>query len=369
MSYESRKRFAVLGAGHGGQAMACHLAIMGFDVALFNRGHHRIEPIKMRGGIELTGEVTGFGVPRVVTTDPAEAIEEADVVMVVVPASAHQWMAQTFAPHFKDGQVILLNPGRTGGAMEFRKVLRDARCKAQVIVGEAQTFIYASRSMGPAQSRIFRIKNTVPVAALPASDTPALLAAINEAYPQFVPAPSVLNTSLDNMGAVFHPTITLLNTGWIEARAGEFEFYFEGVTTSVAKVLEEVDAERVAVARALGVRAVTALEWLEMAYAAVGETLYDAMHNNEGYEGIKAPPTIRNRYLFEDIPASLVPIASIGNMVGVPTPTISALVQIGCLVHQTDYWKEGRTVEKLGLAGMSIDEIREFVFHGRAEMG
>lgn len=362
---ERPNRFTVLGAGHGGQAMACHLALMGFEVKLFNRSWHRIEPIKMRGGIELTGEVTGFGAPQVVTSNPEEAVDGADVVMVVVPASGHSWIAKTFAPYLNESQVVLLNPGRTGGAMEFVKVLREAGCKSMPVVGEAQTFIYASRNMGPAQSRIFRIKNTVPVAALPAADTQRLLEKVREAYPQFVPARSVLNTSLDNMGAVFHPTITLLNTGWIEARAGEFDFYFEGVTSSVAKVLEAVDHERVSVAAALGIKAISALEWLEMAYAATGESLYEAMHNNEGYANIKAPPTIRNRYLFEDIPASLVPIASIGAQLNVPTPTISALVQIGCLVHGIDYWREGRTVEKLGIAGMSAGEIQEWVFHGR----
>ena len=52
---------AVLGAGHGGMAMAGHLALMGFDVNLFNRGDERVWGGRSSGGMELTGEVAGFG--------------------------------------------------------------------------------------------------------------------------------------------------------------------------------------------------------------------------------------------------------------------------------------------------------------------
>lgn len=345
--------------------MAAHLAMRGFRVALFNRTYHRIEPIIVRGGIELDGIIDGFGSPAIVTSTIEEALADADVIMVVVPACAHAHMAELCAPHLRDGQVILLNPGRTGGALEFSRVLSEYGLDADITLGEAQTFIYASRSMGPAQSRIFRIKNSVPVAALPASRTPLLMKAVREAFPQFVPAINVLKTSLDNMGAVFHPAITLMNVGWIEARMGEFEFYLEGVTPSVARVLESVDAERVAVARALGVDAVTSLEWLEIAYAATGDNLYEAMHNNEGYGGIKAPATMRNRYLFEDIPASLVPIASLGKMLGVPTPTLDSLIHLGCLIHGIDYWIVGRTAKNLGLEGLTVKEIQHTVMEGR----
>jgi len=51
---------AVLGAGHGGMAMAGHLALMGFEVNLFNRGEERLCGVRSLGCIELTGEVVGF---------------------------------------------------------------------------------------------------------------------------------------------------------------------------------------------------------------------------------------------------------------------------------------------------------------------
>jgi len=353
--------FAILGAGHGGQALAGYLALKGFPVHLFNRSPERIGSVKIMGGIQLEGEIQGFAPLKLVTSDIGEAVKGAKVIMVVVPATGHRFLAEIMSPYLEDGQIVVLNPGRTGGALEVKHVFQERGVKAEVIVAEAQTFIFASRVTGPAQARIFRIKNSIPVAAIPAYKTVEVVRTLRQALPQFVPEDNVLKTSFNNIGAVFHPTLTILNAGRIESTHGEFDYYMEGITPSVALILEAVDQERVKVAEALGVRAVTAREWLYSAYDAYGRNLYEAIQNNPGYRGIKAPSTIFHRYITEDVPMSLVPIASFGKMLGVPTPTIDALIHLASLLHGRNYLLEGRTVEKLGVAGMSVKEIREMV--------
>lgn len=352
-----KPRFAVLGAGHGGLAMAGHLALMGFDVRLFNRSEDRIWGVRATGGIEMDGEVEGFGRVPVATTDIAEALEGVELIMVVVPATAHRYMAEASAPHLKDGQIVVLHPGRTFGALEFRLVLTEQGVTADVIIAEAQTFIYASRAVGPGNAHIFRIKNSIPVASLRAHLIPQVLRRLRIAYPQFVPGDNVFKTSFDNIGSVFHPALCVMNAGWIEDDA-DFQFYVEGVTPSVSLILERVDAERVAVAGALGIRALTAREWLYLAYNAAGKNLFRAMRANPGYRGIKAPQTLRMRYIEEDVPSSLVPISSVGKKFGIATPTIDALIHLASMLNETDYWAAGRTVERLGIADMSLRELR-----------
>ncbi len=363
-------KYTIIGAGHGGKAMAAHLALMGFPVTLYNRTFEHIEVIKKRGGIELESEeegAHGFGKLQHVTANIAEAIHSAEMIMVVVPSSAHADIAKTVAAHVHDGQIIVLHPGRTCGALEFNKVMRDSGCNAEIIIAEAETFIYASRSDGPAQARIFRIKEAVPLAALPAIRTPEVLLQINEAYPQFIDGVNVLHTGLNNMGAIFHPALTLLNIGWIEATHGDYQFYIDGVTPSVARMLEVLDRERVTVASSLGLRARTAMEWLKLAYDTSGEDLHDAIHNQPGYYGIKAPSSLSHRYIFEDVPMSLVPIASLGERYGVSVRAIESIIRIACIVHRTDYWRRGRTVEKLGIGGLSVSELTHFVNDGILE--
>jgi opine dehydrogenase len=362
-------RLAVLGAGHGGKTMAADMAARGYHVNLYNRTLEHIDAIQARGGIELQleSEEVVFGPLQVVSDRMEEALDGVRLIMVVVPAFGHADIARQCAPHLKDGQIIVLNPGRTGGALEFRKVLQECGCTADVTIAETETLLFASRSGGPAEARVFRRKNSIPLAALPATRTEQVLDILTEIYPQFVAAPNVLHTSLNNMGAVFHPALTLLNAGWIERTQGDFQFYMDGVTQSTSRILEVIDRERVTVAAALGVRAQTALEWLVRAYSATGENLDEAMHDNPGYQGIKAPRSLRHRYILEDVPFSLVPIASLGKRFGVNVWAIDSLIQLACVAHSTDFYHRGRTVESMGLAGLRVSEIRNLVMHGHTQ--
>ncbi len=362
-----KTRFTVVGAGHGGKAMAAHLALMGFPTVLFNRTAERIAAIRELGGIDLDsypGGPQGFGKLMFSTSNIGEAIEDAEVIMVVVPSSAHADIAKACAPYLKDGQTIILHPGRTCGAIEFAKILKDEGCLSDVTISEAETFIYASRSDGPAQARIFRIKEAVPLAALPATRTKQVLDIIRPAYNQYIDGVNVLQTGLNNMGAIFHPALTLLNAGWIEATHGDYQFYIDGVTPSVARVLEALDRERVTVASSLGIRARTAVEWLKLAYDAEGENLHEAIQNQEGYYGIKAPATLSHRYIFEDVPMSLVPIASLGQTYGVSVRAMDSIIRLACIVHRTDYWRRGRTLDKLGITQLSVGELTRYVNEG-----
>ncbi len=361
------EKYTVIGAGHGGKAMAAHLALMGKKVVLYNRTASHIEVVAKRRGIELESfpdGPRGFAALHKATSDLKEAIEYAEVIMLVTPSSAHADLAAKMAPFLKENQILLLNPGRTCGAIEFDMVLRREGCKAKLILAEAETFIYASRSDGPAQARIFRIKEAVPLAALPATQTQFVLEAIGDVYPQFIDGTNVLHTGLNNMGAIFHPALTILNAGRIESTNGDFEFYIDGVTPSVATVLEALDRERVTVASSLGIRARTAMEWLEMAYNVTGSNLYEAIHNQSGYYGIKAPSTLYHRYIFEDVPMSLLPISSLGKQYGISVRAVDSIIRLACIIHKTDYFTRGRTVEKLGIANLSIGELTHYVNEG-----
>ena len=357
-------KFCVLGAGHGGSAMAGHLGIMGFKVNLYNRSRRKILSISYRKGIKIEGEIQGFGSIELASNNIKECLEDVDILMVVVPANGHRYIAQICAPHLKENQIIILNPGRTGGALEFFHVLKEYRVREFPFLAEAQTFLYASRAIGPAQAKIFSVKNSVPLATLPAYWIPGVLKVINRAFPQFVPGDNIFKTSFDNIGAIFHPALTVLNAAWIEETHGDFEYYIQGASKSVAKVLEAVDRERLEVAASLGIKAMSAKNWLYTAYNATGEDLYEAIQDNPGYLGIKAPDRLHHRYIDEDVPMSLVPLASIGEMLKVQTPTIRFIIHLASIMRGKDFWVEGRTVEKLGLKGMSIKDFRLLAVSG-----
>lgn len=124
--------FAVVGAGCGGLAVAGYLAFAGYDVALCNRSWDRIALFRDRGYVELEGEYEGIGELSYIGTDLARALADRDVIMIVTTATGHRPLAERMAPHLRDGQIILLNPGRTFGALEVWHVLRERGCTADV---------------------------------------------------------------------------------------------------------------------------------------------------------------------------------------------------------------------------------------------
>lgn len=357
----------VAGAGSGGHAMAAHLTLKGCRVNMFNRSEDRLATVKMLGGIQVYGEVNGFAKINVITSDPEEAIAGIDLIMVVVPATAHQNMARLLGPHLQDGQIVILNPGRTGGALEFAEALKRMGVKTFSYIGETQTLLYVCRLTNPGQVKIMGIKNAVPLATIPAYHLPDVLPIVNKVIQQFTPGDNVLKTSLGNTGALFHPALTVLNAAWIEQSHGDFEFYHQGASPAVARVLEVLDKERISIAAALGIRVPSAREWLFNAYGVAEDNLYRSIQAYKGYSGLKAPNRIDHRYVAEDVPYSLVPMASLGAHLGVPVPTMEGIIHLASILANRDFMSEGRTVERLGFSGLDVRGIRKLVEEGIKE--
>jgi opine dehydrogenase len=354
---------AVLGAGNGAHAFAGDLARRGFRVRLYNKFAHEIVDLQAARGVTLEGAIEAFGPLELVTTDIEPVISGANIILIVVPANAHAFMAEACAPHLSDGQIILLNPGRTGGALEFHRILHELQVKAHVRIAEAQTLLFTCRLSGPARVRVTTIKRAVPLAAFPARDTSAALGAMQLLYTQFVAAADVLETGLDNIGAVFHPSTVILSASRIESGV-PFEFYRD-MTPGVVHFLEAIDAERMAVAHAYGVKAQTACEWLERSYEGIrGETLYERIKSNAAYAGIQAPRSLDVRYTLEDIPTGLVPIAALGELARLEMPASRGIIQVASALYHRDLWCEGRNAERLGLMGLDTSEIKLFIRDG-----
>ncbi len=358
--------FAVIGAGNGGQAIAAYLALKGYTVNLYNRSIERIIEIKQRGYIDLVGAYSGRGILNLVTNNIERAVKNVDIIMVVLPANAHKFVANKIAPIITPNQYIVLNPGRTGGALEFKNIIAKHNPIKEICVVEAQTLLFACRSLCNGEVNIFGKKNEVKVSALPGIRTKEFIKVIKEAFPEFTGSRSVLETSFNNIGSILHPIPTLLNCGRIEDTLGNFQYYVDGITPSISKIIEQADQERMLISKKLNIKTISLREWLAYTYKASGETLCEALRNTKEYHGIMAPPNICTRYIFEDVPQSLVPISDMGKHLGVITPTIDSIIHLTSILHGTDYYKYGRKISDMGLDGLStVDEITSYVINGK----
>lgn len=353
-------KFAVIGAGNGGQAIGGYLALNNYEVKLFDRDADKVESLSSRGGVKLEGKVEGFGKIDCITNDLSTAIRDVDVIMIATIANAHKELAVKLAPLLCDNQIIILNPGRTCGALEFRQALVTSSCNKRVYVAEAQTLIYACREKEIGIVNIIGVKDDVLLSALPSSDTNFVIDKIKRVYSSFSPTSNILRTSLENIGAIFHPCVILFNAATIE-RGNEFYFYRD-MTPNVAAFIEKFDAERITVGKAFGIDLLGVNEWISFAYKGTkGNTLCEKMKNNPAYHDILAPSSIYTRQLMEDIPTGVLPIMELGKAAGLAMPLFESVINISSQLLNVDFKKEGRTLKHLGLEGLSKEEILKYI--------
>lgn len=361
---------AVLGAGNGGLAAAADLTLRGVEVRLYSRREENLAPLRTAGGIRLEG-AAGSGLARVgvLTDDLRTATAGADLVMLVVPATAIASYARMLASVLGDAQPVFLNPGGTGGSLALTRQLRRSGFTGEVRACEGATLTYACRQQDEATVRISNVAPAVPFAAFPGKHADELHSLVSTLYPSLQRRPTVLDTGLANINAVEHPAQVLLNTGWIEHTGGDFYFYREGTTAAVGRVIDAVDRERIAIAHALGLRVPTFAEmfrragYTTAAAAATGRA-YECLQASEANWWFRAPSSMDHRYVHEDIGFGLVPWAGWADLADVPVPTIESLITIASAVTARDQRSEGLTVDRMGLSGVSPEELVEVLDSG-----
>lgn len=140
--------------------MAATIALAGYEVVLYDRFEEVIAPVLQRQGIELSGVSTqGFARLEKVTTDLKEALIEKGLILVVLPAFAHAYIAEQIAPLLEKNDRVILSPGSTGGAFEFRKILTEHGAPEGVKVGETDTLIYTCQITSPGKVKIMGVKD------------------------------------------------------------------------------------------------------------------------------------------------------------------------------------------------------------------
>jgi len=361
----------IIGAGLGGIALVANLGLAGYRLRLHDRDEARIAKLQERGGLDVEGLVQGFARVDLVTPKLAPAVDGADVIIVVTGSHFHAEVARDLARVLRDGQTILLIQGGTGGSLVIRAELRRAGCRANVDVAEMDNFPYSLAWPEPTRVKVTIVKRFLQIAALPASRIDAVLAKLRTAFPQAVAAPSILTTGLTNMNATLHVVNMVGNIGRLEATGNRYRFYAEGYTPSLVTLLEALDAERLAVARAFGARVPGIHAWLLDTYALGGDSLAETFHHlthapTGPYQWTPTPPSLQHKYVIEDVPCGLVAMSSLGRAAGVATPVIDGLIALTSAMLRRDFRAEGRNLVALGLAGKSADEIRAIAESGAA---
>lgn len=337
---------AVIGAGNSGLAMAAHLSADGHSVTLWNRSRENIQKLMYTRKVRCTGVLEGEYELTRVTNDIELALSDADLVLITTPASAHRELAKLMAAKLMKPCPIILNPGRTFGAIEFANVLRAQSARVEPLVAETQTIIYTCRKTGQESVNIIAIKQGVLISAVDPDQNHTLIGLLPECIRKhFSPASSIIETSIGNVGMILHCAPLLLNSGWTESSTNSYKYYYDGISPSIGMLIERIDAERVAVGERLGIRVETTAEWLRRTYNVRGDSLFECVQNNAAYKTIDAPTSLQHRYILEDVPYGLVPLEALGLALGLSMKHTTLIVDLANALLAQDFRQTGRRLD------------------------
>lgn len=343
-------KITVIGAGHSGLAMAAHLALDNNEVTLFNRTFKNIEKCAETKIIHTHGIIQKSAILYDATSNLEKALEDPDLIMIATPATAHFDLAHQIGKHLKRDSLIILNPGRTFGALKFSNVFKKVNPNNNSIIAEAQTTIYTSRKIAEDHALILAHKDEVLVSTLNSETNEQIMDKLPAVLKKhFKVAKSCIQTSIGNVGMILHCAPLLLNVGWTENSEYSYKHYVEGISPTIANLLENMDQERIAVSQALGCEVESTLEWLKRSYHVKGDNLYEGILNNKAYQNIEAPNSLDHRYIYEDVPFGLVPLEAIGNYLDVDMSYTSLVIDLASKLMNEDFRKLGRNLENLQL--------------------
>lgn len=350
------KHITILGAGSTGMATAAYLTLCGCRVTLCDAESQAadFEQIRMQNGIILRGGSgkTGCAMPWKLTTDFGEALSDASAVLVCCSASRHEELAEVCAAFARSGQVLLLSPGNFGSFV-FRKKLDEAG-KEDVAVAELSGNIWACRRTAPGETLIALPFRKGTVAALPVCDTERVMEAFEDIF-VLEAGKNVLEVSLNSPNVISHVGGAVLNAVQVEKLGETFAFFQDGLSESVIHSFVALEAERNAVLECLGLQV----------YAASSEGLMRKLMKDDKdpvfsfFRALDGPSGFSHRYVAEDAACGVSMLVSLGRQYGVATPLTQAFLTIAGSINETDYMQNGYTLEQLGLAGLTREELLE----------
>ena len=358
---------AVLGGGHGCYAAAAELSEKGHTVRLWRRDAAALQPLLETSSIH----VKDFRGERdielaLATNDLEQAVSGAELLVMPLPAHTHLSLAPQLAPLLRDGQVVFFPPG-TFASFIFAKAMQEAGNTADVSFAETGTLPYLARKHGPRNVVCSGYATRLPTGVFPAKNSAHAFSVIRQAYPAIEEIEDALSGALMNAGCIIHPPLIMMNAGPLE-HFEAWDIHNEGTQPAIRRVTTALDQERMNIREALGYKA----PHFPLAdhYATEGD---EWMYGRAAHEKLTDSGDWRehivlteHRYMTEDTALGLSFLVSVGRWSNTACSVAEGFLAIASAITDTDLYGSGRTLENLGLAGLSKDDMKTMLHEGLA---
>jgi hypothetical protein len=346
-------QITICGGGNAAHTLAGLIAArQGFKVNVYtplnDEARRWRQGIAAQGGIALVShEGTLVGRPHHVSDDPAAVVPGSQLVLLALPAFAHEIILHDIAPHLDDGSWVGALPARGGFDWCVNNILKTTS-KSITIFG-LQTLPWACRIQGYGQKvAVLGTKTEVDLATWPSNYAEGIATLLGDLLVVHLrPISSFLSLTLASTGQLIHPGVMYgLFHDWDGHPYAEAPLFYQGINATTAEVLQqlsdEVQSLRAALEQhspVLNLSAVRPLrEWLYHSYdgnIADTTSLQSCFVTNRSYAGLRAPmhstdyglvPDFQARYLAEDVPYGLIVTRGIAELANVPTPTMDRVI-------------------------------------------
>jgi len=382
------KPVAVLGGGACAQTFAAEFTLAGYKVHLYELpelAQGTLGEVLRTHEIELGGTQANFkwfrraGVAKVnvVTTEIAEALKGAGLVIVAIPAKGHKPFFEKMIPCLEDGQVISIFPDNFGSLM-LRKMMRDKGCSVDVIIGGWTSMPYGVRLVGPGKlDCLIRIREILGDA-LPSKDGDRFFDVL-KGIPAFDGAlelkrgDTVIGVDLSNPNPAVHVPASILNVGAMEVSEmegtlgipkGKYSIYKYGMSPAVARAQLAFYQEERKIANAMGIKMIEFRDDQFFWKGSIMGVEYWVPFADVIIPPVVGPDSVEHRYFSEDIPVGTVIRYHLAKKFGVDVHTIESMIQLGSVICKRDFLKEGITLKELGIEDLSKEQIVRYVNEG-----
>jgi opine dehydrogenase len=386
------KPVAILGGGATGQTQAADFALAGYKVRLYDLPEFASrslgEVLEIRK-IELGGVQSNLrnfrraGVAEidVVTTDIAEALKGAGLVIVTIPGFGHEVFFERMIPHLEDGQTIGIFPDNFG-SLVLKEMMREKGCDVDVVIGGWHSEPYGTRLLKPGKvDCTIREANQI-YDALPSRDGDRFFEALRDApifggVSDFIRADTAIGVSIANANPLVHIPGSILNVGAMEvsqvedilAPKGQWNLYKHGMSPSVSRVQMAFYHEERKIMDALGLKMIPEYPDRQFfsKYSVMASEYFIPFGVATLSSNIYGPNSIEDRYFTEDIPIGAVVRYHIARAFDVDVPVIKSMIDLGSIICERDFIKEGRSLKKMGLEGLRKEQMIRYLREGIKE--
>ncbi len=357
MTLERGRRVAVLGMGPIGLGSAALLASRGHQPALWSPTSGGTAPVELRahGALQLSAPVAVAG-------SCAAAVAGADAVLVAVPATAYRVVLEQLAPALRPGQPVLISGHLSFGALHLSRLLAERRVAVPIVAWG--TTVVSGRRTAPGCVRVSSLRTEVDIATLPASAAEPMLALCRVLFgDRFRTRAGLLAVALSNVNPQNHLAIALCNFTRMER--AETWFQNTNITDAVGRLMEALDAERLAIAEAFGLSVRTLRQHFHLSFhapeAPLGEMArFLAAAGNDP----AAPTSLKTRYVLEDAPFGLYPTVLLGRLCGRPAQLHEAGLLTLSALYGRDLADDNDIVPALGLTDLSVGDLQRLTGEG-----